>query len=132
MKTLIVLTLFTFSYLFSYSQYYLGFTPAEAKKSIDFPTKSGLTKDGYTYLTWNKAEVDFYLYFNETGLATMFVMAPTGEHLANYISLFNKDAVKESETVWKQYLYGRVILIRLEYHSEHDFYTFVITDITPK
>ena len=127
MKKLIILLL-VFLPLLSYSQEHLGHTEKEIREMHSDKTFDiGYTDDGEKYIGAFMNYGTFYYYFNkETELSYFCMQAVDKIHYLNaQVEAYNKKYIIVSDTEWKAYLEGGVLLkVELEYHEKIKLYVF--------
>lgn len=131
MKQLIFLSLMLVSN-FIYAQAHLGATEKEIREIHNDKTfETGYTDGGEKYISaFMKYGTFFYYFDKETGYSN-FCMQVIDElpYLNGQVEAYNNKYVIISDTEWKAYLEGGVVLnIKLKYNEEHKVYVFYYTD----
>jgi hypothetical protein len=115
--------------LFANAQAHLGLTVEDIKNL--YPDNVFMTKyfgNGQKYINTNMQYGEFYYFFDKkTGLSEVCFQAPHNMMtLKSQIEIYNKRYVIVSETSWKAYLEGGIVMkINLEYSNNIKEYRFV-------
>ena len=121
-----------FSPILSNAQAYLGLTEKEIRNlHSDKTFEEGYTDDGEKYISAFMNYGDFFYYFDKKTKLSIFCVQVIYEipYLNAQVEAYNKKYVIVSDTKWKAYLEGGLIMkINLNYDEEYKLYVFSYTN----
>ena len=124
MKKLLILTTFLVASLFSYSQFYLGYSEASVRRQIQQQTNGNAFVVSSTYngnrkaLQWVQEMGNSIVYFNDQNISVLHAIL-IHKHIAlkSVIEVLNENYVQITDTEWKAYIGSSIYEVTLQYNE---------------
>ena len=126
MKKVTLIAIMLLAFIVVKAQVHIGYTSAEIQKDMpNIAFKKGIAEDNTKYISCTIDGLYWIYYFDKEGVTFLNALVPSNQKQVNeLVSVYNKTKVVISNTKWRNYTNGIVIITELSFSKSTNLFVF--------